>query len=193
MLASGALGSPRPGSMYLLRLHKFLVWLQILECGANGTFVVDAKGLELQETSCHNVEAREALEDGFDMALETPAVELGAAVHLERNSKLNPRLWHTLEPLGVLPLRTWSVNDFSLIGVLDNNETLVLISKLFIRTLHWAFVRNFVGVTLHLPVHRGDVEGGVSEEKRKAVALQVKRTVVIRHPSWVPILPVSQG
>ena len=55
-MATGALGNPAPGDHYLVRFQDRMVWVQVLECGYRFCSLV-VKGLELQETSCHTVEA----------------------------------------------------------------------------------------------------------------------------------------
>ena len=45
-----------PGSIFLLRHEDKLMWVQVLEAG-NNYHIVSVKGLELQETSCHSLEA----------------------------------------------------------------------------------------------------------------------------------------
>merc|ERR1711871_1090601 len=70
LLAGGSLGTPYPGAVYLLRQDKFLVWMQVLEV-SQCSYSVELKGLELQETSCHNLEARVAVEEGLEAALLT--------------------------------------------------------------------------------------------------------------------------
>ena len=71
----GALGSVTPGAMYLLRQEDRIFWVQVfhllphlyltfrkvVEAG-NGYHVVSVKGLELQETSCHSLEATRSLD-----------------------------------------------------------------------------------------------------------------------------------
>ena len=54
-LRSGRLGLQQPGNFLLARHEDKTVWIQIVEKG-NGYIYYQAKGLELQETSCHSLE-----------------------------------------------------------------------------------------------------------------------------------------
>uniref|UniRef100_A0A3P8U5P9 Pecanex-like protein n=1 Tax=Amphiprion percula TaxID=161767 RepID=A0A3P8U5P9_AMPPE len=68
--ARGSLGSLAPGSHFLGRFQDRMVWIMILERGY-GYCTVNIKGLELQETSCHTVEARR-VDEVFEAAFERP-------------------------------------------------------------------------------------------------------------------------
>ena len=66
----GGAGNPRAGSHYLVRFQDRMAWLQVLESGF-GHCSLSLKGLELQETSCHTVEAGR-LDELFQTAFERP-------------------------------------------------------------------------------------------------------------------------
>ena len=53
---AGKLGLQQAGNYLLARHEDRLAYIQIMEKG-NGYMVYSAKGLELQETSCHSLEA----------------------------------------------------------------------------------------------------------------------------------------
>ena len=69
-LRHGALGLVSAGDHLLLRFQNRFVWVHVLETGFQHV-VVALKGLELQETSCHTLEANvveDALQAAFDDA-----------------------------------------------------------------------------------------------------------------------------
>jgi hypothetical protein len=53
---AGKLGLQQAGNFLLVRHEDRLAYIQIMEKG-NGYMIYSAKGLELQETSCHSLEA----------------------------------------------------------------------------------------------------------------------------------------
>lgn len=57
---AGKLGLQQAGNFLLARHEDRLVYIQIMEKG-NGYMIYNAKGLELQETSCHSLEATRCL------------------------------------------------------------------------------------------------------------------------------------
>ncbi|XP_052007055.1 pecanex-like protein 4 [Xyrauchen texanus] len=132
-LANGAFGSCCPGSHYLGRFQGRLLWISILERGY-GYCTVNIKGLELQETSCHTVEARrvdEVFEGAFD--------------HVERPGQcfqlLNPNWGNVLTPCSVLPVRVYSDAQNVLTGIIDSPDHLRQLNSDFLKTLVWILLR----------------------------------------------------
>ena len=95
--------APAANSHFLLRYEKFLLWMCVHEVGARYA-VVSLKGLELQGTSCHAVEAS-SVDAVFDAALQPDAVAASSA------SALVPaaHLAHTLAPLSTVQVAGYSV------------------------------------------------------------------------------------
>ena len=104
------------GNFLLARHEDKTVWIQIVEKG-NGYLYYQAKGLELQETSCHSLEVTRI----DDMFQDT----------FERRTHLNHFAFHTLTPLVSLPVFTYASSKNVLTGVIESPETLSLISKLY--------------------------------------------------------------
>ncbi|XP_066535867.1 pecanex-like protein 4 [Hoplias malabaricus] len=128
-LANGVLGSCSPGSHFLGRFQDRVTWITVLEKGY-GYCTVNIKGLELQETSCHTVEARrvdEVFEGAFD--------------RMERAGRfmrfLNPHWENSLTPSSALPVRVYSDARNVLTGIVDSPEHLRQLRGDFVKTLLW--------------------------------------------------------
>ncbi|NWI65139.1 PCX4 protein, partial [Todus mexicanus] len=130
-LAAGSLGLSLPGSHYLCRFQDRLMWILVLEkgftyCGVN------IKGLELQETWCHTVEAHR-VDEIFEMAFK----------HQEHRTILTPYHYfgHILTPCTVLPVRLYSDARNVLSGIIDSHENLKHLKDDFIKVLVWMLVQ----------------------------------------------------
>ncbi len=108
-----------------------IVWMQILEVGNNYVYY-GAKGMELQETSCHSLEATR-LDDIMDAAFEK---EGGAF------SCLNSFPLHTATPLTRVTALVHSDARNALTGVIEAKETLRLVSRTYLKTLIWFLARH---------------------------------------------------
>jgi len=117
---AGKLGLQQTGNLLLARHEDRLVYVQIMEKG-NSFMVYTAKGLELQETSCHSLEAVR-LDDIFQDAFE-------------RGASLNVFAFHTVTPLSSIPIKTYSASKNSLTGIIEAPDTLKLVAKTFVQTL----------------------------------------------------------
>ncbi|XP_076841735.1 pecanex-like protein 4 isoform X2 [Brachyhypopomus gauderio] len=133
-LADGALGSCSPGSHFLCRFQDRVAWVTVLERGY-GYCTVNIKGLELQETSCHTVEARrvdEVFEGAFD--------------RLERGGRLrrflNPHWGNALMPCSAVPVRVYSDARNILTGIIDSPDHLRQLRSDFLKTLLWVLLRH---------------------------------------------------
>uniref|UniRef100_A0A8C1ES01 Pecanex-like protein n=1 Tax=Cyprinus carpio carpio TaxID=630221 RepID=A0A8C1ES01_CYPCA len=131
--ANGAFGSCTPESHYLGRFQGRLLWISVLERGY-GYCTVNIKGLELQETSCHTVEARrvdEVFEGAFD--------------HVERPGQcfriLNPHWGNVLTPCSLLPVRVYSDAQNVLTGIIDSPDHLRQLNSDFLKTFVWILLR----------------------------------------------------
>ncbi len=114
---------------YLLARHEDkIVWVEIVERGHR--FIrYDVKGLELQETSCHNTEATE-LDSLLDAAFDAGETCLPNKAGL----------LHVATPLAKLPVMTYSDTRNVLTGVIEAPETLTLIAETFAKTLLWYLI-----------------------------------------------------
>lgn len=137
-LAVGAMGQVQPGDHWLLRFQNRFVWVHILETGFGHVTAV-FKGLELQETSCHTLEA-----NMVEQRLE--------AVF----SQSKPRLGCN-RPTGVdlLPLASgniWAYSDTrnALTGVVDTPNFAANLQSNFMVCLLWLW--HSLGSTVYQPL-----------------------------------------
>lgn len=130
--ARGSLGSLSPGSHFLGRFQDRMVWIMILERGY-GYCTVNIKGLELQETSCHTVEARR-VDEVFEAAFERPE-------HLGLTPGFNLHWGNALTPCAVLVLRVYSDARNVLTGIIDSHDNLRKLQSDFLKALVWLLLR----------------------------------------------------
>ncbi|XP_074146379.1 pecanex-like protein 4 isoform X2 [Sminthopsis crassicaudata] len=131
-MAAGSLGLLLPGSHYLCRFQDRLIWILILERGYTYC-CINIKGLELQETSCHTVEARR-VDEVFEAAFEQE--------EYARALPLNEHFGNILTPCTVLPVRLYSDARNVLSGIIDSNEHLQAFKDDLIKVLVWILVRH---------------------------------------------------
>ncbi|KAJ7990765.1 hypothetical protein DPEC_G00290300 [Dallia pectoralis] len=162
-LASGSLGCLAPGSHFLGRFQDRVVWIMILERGY-GYCTVNIKGLELQETSCHTVEARR-VDEVFEWAFERTE-------RLGLNQGFNLHWGNVLTPCAALPVRVYSDARSVLSGIIDSHDNLRKLQDDFLKALVWLLLRNCVQRRKNFPW--GTEEGAGS---RKSQSSQMVRSV----------------
>ncbi|XP_054826723.1 pecanex-like protein 4 [Eublepharis macularius] len=129
-LSSGSLGLCLPGSHYLCRFQDRLVWILVLERGFTYC-LVNIKGLELQETSCHTAEARR-VDEIFETAFEYEE-------HAQSPS-FNHHFGNILTPCTVLPVKLYSDARSILSGIIDSPDNRRQLKDDFIKVLLWVLV-----------------------------------------------------
>jgi hypothetical protein len=152
IIFGGQLGDVQPGSFYLFRFESRIIWMQIIERGYGFLTIsylyievrslclkMVLKGLELQETSCHHVEAGKVDDILGQSGLST---ENSTAQHL-----LNPHFMHTLTPLTSFPVKTYTKSKVIMTGIIDHPDNLQLMTKMFWKTLVWIFKNNSSAIT----------------------------------------------
>ncbi|XP_069008346.1 pecanex-like protein 4 [Embiotoca jacksoni] len=130
--ARGSLGSLAPGSHFLGRFQDRMVWIMILERGY-GYCTVNIKGLELQETSCHTVEARR-VDEVFEAAFERPE-------RLGFTQGFNLHWANALTPCAALAVRVYSDARNVLSGIIDSHDNLRKLQDDFMKALIWLLLR----------------------------------------------------
>ena len=113
----------------VVRYQDRLIVLHILEKGYRYCTLI-ARGLELQETSCHTVEAArvdDIFEDVFTKERKTP---FGC----------NSYPLHTLTPLNCLVVETYSDAHNVLTGIIDQPENVERQSSNFMKCLVWVLL-----------------------------------------------------
>ncbi|XP_064623432.1 pecanex-like protein 4 [Lineus longissimus] len=141
---NGGLGDPDPGSHYLVRYQDRLVWVVVLERGYSYC-TINIKGLELQETSCHTVEAAridDILQEAFEVE-KMPACSV------------NHHIGNTLTPCDAAIIETYSDAKNVLTGIIDSPDNLHIAAKSFIRSLAWVFINHVMD--------KNDQKSGVTE------------------------------
>ncbi|XP_013869308.1 pecanex-like protein 4 [Austrofundulus limnaeus] len=128
----GSLGSLAPGSHFLGRFQDRMVWIMILERGY-GYCTVNVKGLELQETSCHTVEARR-VDEVFEAAFEQPE-------RLGFTQGFNLHWGNALTPCTAVAVRVYSDARNVLSGIIDSHENLRKLQDDFMKALIWLLLR----------------------------------------------------
>ncbi|XP_077394724.1 pecanex-like protein 4 [Festucalex cinctus] len=173
--ARGSLGSLAPGSHFLGRFQDRMVWIMILERGY-GYCTVNIKGLELQETSCHTVEARR-VDEVFEAAFERPE-------RLGLTQGFNLHWANALTPCAVLVVRVYSDARNVLSGIIDSHDNLRKLQDDFLKALVWLLLRYCV------KKHKGSLwscEEGTGIGGRKSQSSQQAQTTCIQPPEAVVV------
>ena len=116
-----------------------ILCLQVLEKG-NGYLSLSLKGLELQETSCHSLEATR-LDDIFDATFEKQRHATNNTPM--RNATTNPFnyfLFHTLTPLTSLSVPLYVESRSVLNDLFEGSRILELVTASFVEALVWLLV-----------------------------------------------------
>ena len=133
-ISSGSI-SPTPGTYLLLRFEDRLSVVTFLEHG-HGHCALAIKGLELQETSCHSIEATKIdsiFEDAYDPG-----------------SKTCPKFWinthfsNTLQPIDAQVIKVYSDAHNVLTGIIDQPSSLKRFSDNLLKSLVWVLSHHFV-------------------------------------------------
>ncbi|XP_068436681.1 pecanex-like protein 4 [Clinocottus analis] len=173
--ARGSLGSLAPGSHFLGRFQDRMVWIMILERGY-GYCTVNIKGLELQETSCHTVEARR-VDEVFEAAFERPE-------RLGFTQGFNLHWGNALTPCAALAVRVYSDARNVLSGIIDSHDNLRKLQDDFLKALVWLLLRYCV------QKHKGFLRS--NEERlgvggRKSQSSQLAQTTCNQPPEAVVV------
>lgn len=144
MIESGTLGNVTTGCYYLIRFESRIMWVEILERGygysvvhyiffdiVNKCMKVCVKGLELQETSCHHVEAGK-IDDVFSHSLPMSEDDT-----LNNSSLSNNFFTHCLEPLGKFTANAYTKSRVTMTGIIDHPSNLTMMTSTFFKSLVW--------------------------------------------------------
>ncbi|CAB1445041.1 unnamed protein product [Pleuronectes platessa] len=173
--ARGSLGSLAPGSHFLGRFQDRMVWIMILERGY-GYCTVNIKGLELQETSCHTVEARR-VDEVFEAAFERPE-------RLGFTQGFNLHWGNALTPCAALAVRVYSDARNVLSGIIDSHDNLRKLQDDFLKVLVWLLLRYCV------QKHKGFLwssDDGPGVGGRKSQSSQLAHTTCNQPPEAVVV------
>lgn len=159
-----SVGTLAPGSHFLVRFQDRMVWITILEkgygyCTVNikvpyhcvgltisqtqhnlqSLFLASLQGLELQETSCHTVEARR-VDEVLEAAFERPE-------RLGFTQGVNLHWGNALIPCAALVVQAYSDARNVLSGIIDSHDNLRKLQEDFLKVLVWLLLR--YGVQKH--------------------------------------------
>ena len=170
---AGRLGILQPGNHMIARHEDRMIWIQVLEKGNNYLYLA-AKGMELQETSCHSLEATR-LDDMFhDTFL--------------KKSSLNLFAFHTVTPLIQMPVRMYSDARNVLTGIIESPDTLETIGRIYLQSLTWYLVQYLINRNKN----RGkseyslrDVLSGVSRATTRTDATRPTTSTMVECPDEV--------
>ncbi len=109
-----------------------MAWIMILERGY-GYCTASIKGLELQETSCHTIEAAR-IEDTFEATFEK---ENGVPF-----CSFHPHPLDTLKPCDAANIQTYSDAKNVLTGVIDSPDALQKVADGFAKCLVWVLLHH---------------------------------------------------
>ena len=135
-ISSGSI-SPSPGTYLLLRFEDRLSIVTVLEHGY-GHCVMAIKGLELQETSCHSIEATK-IDSIFEAAYDPDSKS--CAVFW-----FNTHFSNTLQPIDAQVITVYSEARNVLTGIIDQPSSLQRFSDHLLKSLVWILSRHFMNV-----------------------------------------------
>ena len=147
-----------------------MIWVMVLERG-HAYCTLSIKGLELQETSCHTAEAAR-LDEIFETAFEN---ENGVSC-----CDVNEHPMHSLTPVDVCEVKTYSDARNVLTGVIDSPVAVEMTLKFFVKSLVWLILHHVNKVKVKEEAQRAQKEKLIREEK-----MSVKKPL--------PAAVVSQG
>ncbi|XP_012872604.1 PREDICTED: pecanex-like protein 4 isoform X2 [Dipodomys ordii] len=130
-MAAGSLGILLPGSHYMGRFQDRLIWIMILECGYTYC-CINIKGLELQETTCHTIEARR-VDEVFEGAFEQE--------EYTKICSFNEHFGNILTPCTVLPVKVYSDAKNVLSGIIDSHDNLKEFKDDLLKVLVWTLIQ----------------------------------------------------
>ena len=115
-----------------------LIPVQILEVGFNFHYY-SIKGLELQETSCHTVEASR-VDAVFSKAFDSPYRNEQST----NTSLVNPYFIHTLTAVTKIPVLAYTDTKNVLTGVIDSQDFLTVVPEYFTKALLFVMMDHII-------------------------------------------------
>ena len=132
-ILSGSIGSSVESDMFFItRFQDRIIWIQILEVSSTYC-LVNIKGLELQETSCHTREAQ-YIDDTFESAFEI-------------NSKISPNKFDCLRPCDLMIVKAYSDAKNTLVGIIDSPDCFRQLCEFYPKVLHFFLIKYLISKT----------------------------------------------
>lgn len=127
------------GQFLLARCGDRLIWIQVLETGYNYVRM-QIKGLELQETSCHTIEAY-TIDNIIESSIRW---DLEPLCH----SYWNKNWFYSLSMVMDINVNAYVDVKLTLTGLIDSPETYDKIQNTFGQALLWILVRNRIKMSI---------------------------------------------
>lgn len=160
--------SMQPGDFYLLRYQDRILIVSILERG-HRFFTTNFRGLEMQETSCHTIEAAK-IDDVFSDTYNPHSLR-------SPSFWFNTHLLNVMQPVDSAVIQTYSDARSVLTGIIDQPPALRRFSSNLLKCIIWMLYHYIVRQQM---VEEREVEGDrerdrcrVDWRKRNKVAPQV--------------------
>ena len=153
-----------PGSHFILRFQDRLGFATILETGY-GFCTLTIRGLELQETSCHTVEAS-TVDDMFELAFDAESNDSCLQFWLITH------ILNTLHPVDSATIHTYSDARNVLTGIIDNPQALEMFSTNLLKTLVWVLFHYLYSSGELCAVKERHLDSGLTESISKAPPFQ---------------------
>ena len=128
-------GGSLSGTYYFNRFGgDRLIWIQVMEYGYSYVRL-QIKGLELQETSCHALEATK-IDDILEETFYDQDSRSGSGCGI-----MNPNFCTTLEPINTIIVDSYSNAKNVLTGVIESPELSLTIKQLFAKVFIWVCLK----------------------------------------------------
>ena len=143
-----------PGDYFLLRYQDRILIAAILERG-HRFLTLNIRGLEMQETSCHTIEATR-IDDIFSSAYNPKSPK-------SPSFWLNCQLLHTMQPVDSVVIHTYSTARSVLTGIIDQPHALRRFSGNLLKCIVWVLHQYII---IDACRERGNVVEGGQERHR---------------------------
>ena len=149
--------SAEPGDYFLLRYQDRIVIAAVLERG-HGYLTLNLRGLEMQETSCHTIEAAR-IDDIF-----SDAYNPGLLTSLQFWFNTHPL--NTMQPVDSAVVSTYSDARSVLTGIIDQPPVLHRFSSNLLKCIVWVLYHHVMNIRRNREELSRETEGGNKEKGR---------------------------
>lgn len=145
--------SVQPGDFYLLRYQDRILIVSILEHG-HRFFTTNFRGLEMQETSCHTIEAAK-IDDVFSDTYNPDSLR-------SLSFWFNTHPLHVMQPVDSAVIQTYSDARSILTGIIDQPPALRRFSSNLLKCIVWMLYQYLVRQQM---VEEREIEGDREQER----------------------------
>ena len=171
----------KPGDFFLLRFEDRTVFATILERG-HRYFVLNIRGLEIQETSCHTIEAAR-IDHIFSDAYNPKSLK-------SSSFWLNCHPLNTMQPVDSAVVSTYSNAHSVLTGIIDQPSALARFSGNLLKCVVWVLYQELIAEQ-----RRGgerDEEGGHTQQLKHGKWWTRRNKIVPEISSEIPQCTMSE-